>query len=90
MKIRGNRKDLDPWGRRQHPYRYDPQALHDMLVDDAVHNRVFGGPAEFGAMFLIGACEKIAAHRKTTVEDYFVSLLAECASLTGRETVPLA
>lgn len=86
----GNRKHLDPWGRRRHPYRYDPDTLHRMLVDDATHNRVFGGPGEWGAAFLIGACEKIAGHRRTTVEDYFKALLAECASLTGRESVPLA
>lgn len=90
MKIRGARKTLDPWGHRVHPHRYDPDTLHRMLIDDYTSFRPFGGPGDFGAAFLIGACEKVAGHRRIPVDDYFQQLLAEGQALTGRETVPLA
>lgn len=85
-----NRRKLDPWDKRKHPYQYDPDVLHKMLLDDYVSNRPLGGPMEWGAAFLIGACEKIAAKRGVTPNDYFDALLAEGAALTGRTAVPLA
>ena len=86
----GNRRHPDPWERRRHPYRYHPDALHEMLVDDGKRRKPLGGPMEKGAAFLIGACEKIAAHRRITVEDYFGQLTAEIAVHTGSTALPLA
>lgn len=85
-----NRRKLDPWDKRKHPYTYDPDTLHKMLLDDYVSNRPLGGPMEWGAAFVLGACEKIAAHRRVSVDAYFEALLAEGATLTGRTAVPLA
>lgn len=85
-----NRRKLDPWNKRKHPYQYDPDTLHKMLLDDYVSNRPLGGPMEWGAAFVIGACEKVAVHRRVSVDAYFEAFLAEGAALTGRTTVPLA
>lgn len=85
-----NRHKPDAWGARKHPYKYDADALHQMLLDDYVHHRPLGGPMEFGAAFLIGACEKIAAKRRCTPDDYFQVLLAEGTALTGSTSVALA
>jgi hypothetical protein len=88
MRLHGRK--LDPWDRRRHPYRYSPEVLHAMLLDDLVHHRPPGGPDERGVAFLLGACQKVAKDRRCTVNDYFEALLAQAASMTGSTAVALA
>lgn len=81
---------LDPHHARKHPHAYDAETLHAMLIDDYVAHRPLGGPAERGAGFLIGACQKIAYARGVTPEVYFQALLTEGAALTGSTAVAMA
>lgn len=86
----GNRKYEDPWGKRQHPYRYDPDILHAMLLDDYERFRPLWGPGLRGTEHLVFACEKVAAHRKVHVDTYFDALMAEGAARTSRTSTALA
>ncbi|MGK2948996.1 MAG: hypothetical protein ACSLFP_10505 [Acidimicrobiales bacterium] len=81
---------IDPHHARKRAGRYHADTLHEMLLADYVAGRPLGGPMERGTLFTIEACEKIAAYRRTTVEDYFTALLAEGAAKTGRTVVSLA
>lgn len=86
-----NRTKLDPWDKRRHPDKYDPQTLRQMLVADIVAGRAPGGPMEKGAAFLIGACERIRkANGWATADDAFQSICAEAASISGHTNVALA
>jgi hypothetical protein len=85
-----SRRKLDPHHARKRAHRYDADTLHAMLLDDYVHNRPLGGPMEKGAVFVVEACAKIAAYRRSTPNDVFEAILAEGAAQTARTTVTLA
>lgn len=80
----------DPHHARKRAGTYDADVLHQMLLDDLVAARPLGGPMERGALFTIEACQKVAAYRRVSIDDYFQALLAEGAVKTGRTTVALA
>jgi hypothetical protein len=88
MTRRHNRYATDPWGRRQHPYRYDAKALRAMIVDDLCAYRPPGGPAEKGAAFLLGACQRVAERDRCSVDDAWKSMLAEASAKLGHECIP--
>lgn len=84
------RHRYDPWGYRRHPERYDPKVLREMLVGDIAAARPPGGPGEWGAAFLIGACGRIAKREGSTPDEVWKSICAEAAIRCGHTNVALA
>lgn len=58
-----------------------------MLLSDFEHARPLGGPMEWGAAFVIGACARVAKARRVTPDVYYQSLLAEAEALYGGAAV---